>query len=311
MAYVILPKTIADPTAQDRRERGAMREFERRLKLVKKDVLALLKRQPYRVLTLNAVGAEFKRYEFNVDTITMDLIGQEVLEIAERWIVGGGPENVWFINEYVAPAYQQGTGMAYANLAAQSQVMRATYPNLVDLLSSAPYRRRLAYVRAREFEELQGFTGAMANRLSMILTDGMAQGMNPLAIARQIEEANLADINRANRIARTEITTALRRSRLDEAEEAQQDLGLLTMMMQVSALSPTTRASHAIRHAELFTIEECRIWMATSPNMINCKCTFIEVLVNKKGEPLTPGIIERARAMRPAPAPPPKEESEE
>ena len=298
MPSPILPRNIKNPTFQGLREIRAFADFARRIDAITKGVKAILNRQQYRVITLNAAEMELKRYQFNVDTITMDLIGGEIADIVDRWLMEGGERDLWFLKGYVQPAYQQGTSLAFANLSVQSEKYRKNRSSLQELLSSPAYRTRLGYVRAREFEEMKGFTAGMKSRLQMLLTDGMSQGMNPNDIAKQITASGIADIKRAKRIARTEITTALKRARLDEAEATQIDLGLLTKMMQISALSATTRPSHAARHARLFTIDEVRVWMSTSPNMINCKCSFVEVLVNEKGEPLTPGVVDKAKALR-------------
>lgn len=277
-----------------------MADFERRLKLISKELKAILKRQPYTVMTLNAAAFEMKKYQFNVDEFMFDTIGDEVDNLVDRIILEGGDERrLWLSNGYVEPAYQQGTGMAHANLALQSAAYKLSRPELIDILMSPAYRTRLGYIRGREFEEMKAYSAGMKNRFRTILLDGMAQGINPELIAERITEQTGTDIVSARRIARTEITTALRRSRLDESEDAMQRLGLPVMMMQISALSSTTRLSHALRHAKLFTIAQMRDWMSTSPNMINCKCTFVEVMVDDDGKPWTPDIIDKARAMWP------------
>lgn len=300
MPLPLLPRNINDPTAQDSRERKAMADFERRMKKIGGDIDVILKRQQYEVITLNAGSFKQVKYQFNVDTLAMDAIGMEIDSLIDRIILDGGDSRkLWLMSGYVEPAYQQGTGMAHANLVVQSSAYKLSRPQLTDILSSASYRLRLGYVRAREFEEMKGLSADMKKQYRNILMDGMAQGMNPNVIAERIADQTETDIVRARRIARTEITTALRRARVDEAEDAAQSLGLLIKMMQLSALSATTRLSHAIRHAKLYTFEQVRAWMSTSPNMINCKCTFVEVLVDENGKPWTPEIIDKAKSLRP------------
>lgn len=301
MPLPILPRNINDPTAQDARERKAMASFKKRIEIIGAGVLKILARQRYQVITLNAIGAQTKRYEFLLDENAVELDGREIDDLVDRMILqGGDARRLWLSSDFVEPAYQQGTAMAYSNLALQSKTYKATIPELKDLLSSPGYRKRLGFIKAREFEEMKRFSSQMKANFRVILMDGMAQGINPLDIAQRIKDQTGASIKDANRIARTEITTALRRARLDESEDAMQRLGLPVMMMQISALSSTTRLSHAVRHAKLFTIQQVRDWMATSPNMINCKCTFVEVMVDDDGTPWTPDIIEKAEAMRPA-----------
>lgn len=303
MPLPLLPRKINDPTAQDSRERRAMAEFERRIKPVGRDVKAILDAVPVKAVTLSSplvTNADVVRYYFNVDTLTVENIGVEIDNLIDRLVLGGSEERTgWFMSGYVEPAYQQGTGMAQANIAVQSAAYKLTRPTLIAIMQTDAYRTRLGYVRARVFEEMKGLTSDMKRQYRTILMDGMAQGINPNVIAQQIAAQTDTSIVRARRIARTEITTALRRSRIDEAESATIDLGLNLRMMQLSALSATTRQSHARRHAKLYTFEQARVWMSTSPNMINCKCTFVEVLVDADGKPWTPEIIAKAKAMNP------------
>ena len=300
MPLSLLPRNINDPTAQDSRERRAIADFEKRMKRIGEGMHAILKRQHYKVITLNAGTFSQTKYQFNVDELTMDAMGMEIDNLIDRIILeGGDSRKLWLMTGYVEPAYQQGTGMAHANLVVQSAAYKLSRPELTNILTSAAYRLRLGYVRAREYEEMKGLSADLKKQFKTILMDGMAQGINPNTIAERITAQTGTDIVRSRRIARTEITTALRRARVDEAEDATETLGLLIKMMQLSALSATTRLSHAIRHAKLYTFEQVRAWMSTSPNMINCKCTFVEVLVDADGKPWTPDIIEKAKKMRP------------
>lgn len=301
MPLPLLPRNINDPTAQDSRERALMREFQRRLKMIGRDIKAILDRQQHSIITLNAIDIEVKKYNFNISETEYDFIGSEIDNLIDRIILEGGDQGkLWLMTGFVEASYQQGTAMAWANLKVQSKDYRLSRPDLTSILTSPAYRRRLGYIKAREFEEMKGFTAQLKKDYRFALLDGMAQGMNPLAIAANITQTTGEAITRTRRIARTEITTALKRARLDEAEDTSERLGLKLMMMQISALSPTTRASHAARHAKLYTFEQVRAWMSTVPNMINCKCTFVEILVNDDGTPFTPGIIARAEKMRPA-----------
>lgn len=280
-----------------------MNEFAARFKSIRKDMLALLNSVKSRKLTISApllTNAEVIRYEFEVDTLVMDRIGDEVDGIVDRWLEvdGNPPQSQWMIAGYVAPAYQQGTAMAVANLSVQSRTYKAVRQNLTALLQTDAYKTRLGYIHARSFEAMKNLSNNTKESMRLTLMDGMAQGINPLEIADNIRGQTDIGLARARRIARTEITTAMRRSRIEEAEQTTIDLGLNIRMMQLSALSPTTRMTHARRHGKLFTFEQAKGWMATSPNMINCKCTFVEVMVDDKGKPIVGGIVERAEQVR-------------
>jgi SPP1 gp7 family putative phage head morphogenesis protein len=131
--------------------------------------------------------------------------------------------------------------------------------------------------------------------MARVLTDGVGRGLNPREVARNLTEQVGIEKRRANRIARTEVTTALRRAKWDEDNEAQELYGLKTRQLHISALSPTTRQTHAARHAHLYTNEEVREWYAKGANSINCKCTQQSVLVDDKGDPVYPDTITKLK----------------
>lgn len=287
----ILPRSKADPGQVDRKERGAMKVFRSKVRQAGRAYIDLLERIDFRAVTVNAT-----RYEFNtlpevfaqmVDN-TNDLIDQIMLE--------GGQNRLWFTQQYVVPAYEQGTQQAVTNLGAQSPVYAATRPNLQTVLFSEPYQRRLGLVRAREFELMKGLSAQIKSGLSQQLTAGMAQGFGPQKIAKALTEQLGIEERRALRIARTEIGQAQRTARLDETQDAQQRLGVQSLIMHVSALSPSTRLTHGERHGQIFTVEEQRNWMTVDGNACNCKCSSLELLVDDQGNPLSPKIVERVRA---------------
>lgn len=286
----ILPSNRADPTGVDRLERGAIREFERRIKLIARSYIAGLERIPVE-------PAVNQRYTFQLDPALLSLILNTSAEEVAAILLEGGEENLWFFERFAGVAYQRGTAQAYSNLANQSSVYQAGRESLARLLTQPAYRRRIALIRAREFEEMEGLTGQIRANMSRVLTDGIARGLNPREVAKNLmTQAGIESRVRANRIARTEITTALRRARWDETEEAQEAYGLRTMLLHVSALSPTTRYKHALRNGNLYTVDEVRDWYSQDANAINCKCSQIEVLVNEQNEPLVPAIVDRVRA---------------
>lgn len=72
-------------------------------------------------------------------------------------------------------------------------------------------------------------------------------------------------------------------------------LGLPSLYLHISALSPTTRKSHAARHGQLYTEQEVRDFWADPANVEGCECYVTEVQVDEKGTPFVPGIVIRAR----------------
>lgn len=283
----ILPRDPADPTGADALERAAIKAMSARVRRVVRAYRDTLDRIPF--------AANAKSYTFQLDAAQLALLLDGAGLTADDVLLEGGVEHLWFFEQYVGPAYQRGTAQEFANLAQQSPAYKAGQRDVAGIIQSEPYRRRIALIKTREFEEMKGFSGSLKADLSRTLTDGLARGLNPKQIADNLVAQGLTDDARGARIARTEVTTALRRGRLDESDDAQERYGLRTMQMHLSALSPTTRASHAARHAKLFTVEQQRAWWAEGGNSINCKCSTTSVMVDAEGKPLVPIIQQRAR----------------
>lgn len=91
---------------------------------------------------------------------------------------------------------------------------------------------------------------------------------------------------------------AMRMSRLAADEADCQRLGIKHRFMHMSALSPSTRDSHAARSGELFTADEVRDWLAKDDNSTGCKCSFVLVLVDDAGNPGSPALIQRLITAR-------------
>lgn len=284
----ILPTNKLDPTGVDRIERGAMRECGRRLKQISARYIELLNRIP-------AEPAVNQRYTFQLDPTMLSMLLQNGDSLVDEVLLQGGEFNPWLFQDYVSPSYQRGTAQEFANLAQQSAAYEAYRGSVQDILLSDAYQNRLVLVRARTFEEMKGLSADVKQNLSRVLTDGIGRGQNPKEVARRIRDQIGIEQGRANRIARTEITTALRRARWDEHDSASDDLGLNVRLLHLSALSPTTRQTHALRHGRLYTSEEVRDWYSLNGNAINCKCSQVTVLVDEKGVPLNSSVIDIAR----------------
>lgn len=267
-----------------------MADFARRLRKVQKAYIDALDRFP-------ASPVVNRRYEYQLDPLLLNIVLNDASVLVDAVLLEGGQNNLWFSEDYVEPAAIRGTNQAYVNLSQQSATYAASRESLQAILLSTPYQRRMSLVYARVFEEMKGFTAGTKQQMARVLTDGIGRGLNPKEVARNLRDQTGVETRRANRIAQTEIPGALRRARREEARETE-SLGLHVRMLHISALLPTTRRGHAVRHSHTYTIEEVEAWYSVDGNSINCHCAQIEVLVNENGEVLNPSVVEKLKEER-------------
>ncbi len=241
--------------------------------------------------TLEAfVGNRSDAYRYALDQTQLDSINDYIAELIELHVMRGDRGDSIILAQTVN-AYQAATAAAVTNIMTQSVVQTR---NVEQTLMSEPYRRRIAYLRARVFEEMRGFSDQTRTDLARALADGIASGLNPREIATQIRDRLGVAHSRALRIARTEINNGHRRAIWDEDQQTQEE-GIKTRLMHVSALLATTRRSHASRHGKVYSRQEVEEWYSRDGNAINCRCTQVSVLTNDAGEPLSDNLPVKLR----------------
>ena len=270
-----------------------MREFGRRMRKVLQSYKAALVRIPVE-------PAVNRRYKFELDQTLLSFLLGELDRTVDSTIFGDMEGNLWFFDQFVEVSARRGAAQAFANLSQQSPAYKAGRESVQNILRSQAYRRRMALVRARVFEEMKGLAADVKTDMARVLTDGVGRGLNPREIAQNLTDQAGIETRRAHKVARTEVTTALRRARWDETEDAQEEFGLQTRELHLSALSATTRKSHAARHGRLYTVDQVRDWWSKNGNSINCKCSTTSVMVDKDGNPIVAAIVDRARRTKKA-----------
>lgn len=254
-----IPRSRTNPVGQTKRIRRARKVTNARLRRVEKMIIREWERMPFTIQNGRMLTNQFYEYLIRIDELealvrriaeALDDIGQETLA------------------EQVRQSYREGTAKAVENLARISDDYTRT---VTDALRSRPVLRRASLAATRVFELMDGFGTDVSTDMSRILFQAIQDGVNPVIVARDIRKRFGIHRRRAERIARTEITTALRRGRFDEAADAQDKFGLEVRLIHYSALIPgRTRTTHAQRHGRLVTIQEQREWYAQDGNAINC-----------------------------------------
>ncbi|WP_252108830.1 MULTISPECIES: phage minor head protein [unclassified Halomonas] len=287
----VLPRNSANPVQTTRQRQRAFQQIRQALAGIQRGVLDRFEQIGRREVAANAAG-DGRTYEYLLDAYILDDMNGYIAALINELVmraVNGEP----IVVGQAELAYQQSTASSVVSMAAQTEAFRRT---VEETLVLAPYRNRVALLRARVFEEMQGFSDQLRTELARTLADGMARGQSPREIARQVkarigvralEDGSKTGARaRAERIARTEINVAHRRAIWEEDAQANAE-GIRTRLLWVSALSATTRPTHASRHGRVYTRAEVQEFYARDGNAINCKCTQVAILVDENGKPLS------------------------
>ena len=148
-----------------------------------------------------------------------------ILELHDYAQVGKGIEEAW-TNKFIHSGYQKGIFKARGELTkAGHPVPSIKATGGIDLALNQPFHMdRLGILYTRTFNDLKGITDAMSGQISRVLAQGMADGKNPMALAKSLTRVisgpdaglGLTDIlgrfmpaeRRAKILARTEIIRA-------------------------------------------------------------------------------------------------------
>jgi SPP1 gp7 family putative phage head morphogenesis protein len=260
----------------------------------------------YQTITTNA-----QFYDYQIDVGQIRALSASIAEILKS---GAGIDAA---QDAARAAYAEGVGKASANLAGLlADATRAETAQLSDAaaafaaqspgdaaairMSDAQVMRRTAIAGARVFELMEGFAGETAADLARVLFAAIEAGDNPRDVAGTIRDRFGVSRSRGERIARTEITGALRRGRVDEARDTGERLNMGVRMIHYSALiAGRTRRTHAARHGKTYTPDEVAQWYTRDANGINCLCSQSETFVDDQGKPIFgTKLLDRMGAQR-------------
>jgi len=141
---------------------------------------------------------------------------------------------------------------------------------------------RVGLLYTRTFNELRGITDAMDQQMSSVFAEGMADGLHPMQIARNLNDrVDKIGITRARMLARTEVMRAHAEAALNTYESFQEQglvLRLEWSTAQDNNVCPKCekRSSNADGSPKVYTIEEARGLIPLHPN---CRCVWIPYTV--------------------------------
>ncbi|MEE6016261.1 phage minor head protein [Escherichia coli] len=304
----IVPRSKVDPTRSAKQVTAMYRDIEERYLGIKRALKALFdQRLTGREREVNShnwhflchVNGEDQRlYQVNAGKFIYDMTPQELAELLEAvqgilndYLLEGGENNQWAMDYVVAEA-RRGTLEAFNNLSQQSQVY-ASQTTLQQLLSSPGYLNQISAARLTTFSDWKVISDTARGDLTNIITDAVARGVSPRETASVISKRLDVSMSRAKTIAQTEQVGALRRAQRNETDWAKERLGLNTAILWISALKPTTRATHGARHGKTYTTDEVAEFYSKDGNSYNCYCANIPCLLDDEGKLYNEGLAEK------------------
>jgi len=292
-------KTKADPTGQARNRNRGTRRLSARLTNAERQVKALFRQIPRtsrRVTRIvNAEQTTVYDYEFTpqdqeaLDRAVEFILNQQLLETQ----AGQMPFD-WYWKQDIELPYRQGTveevrdfNQLIAGAVAAGVLIDGLSPREVPIeqvLLSEPYRSALNNIQISNFTVIKSLSERTSAQVLQRINAGIEAGSTPTTIANEISKRFDVSRSNAKRISETEINRAYNDAKLNAANVLGQETGLRAAVLHISALTPTTRDSHAARHGNAYTAADQFQWWEQGANRINCKCTTRSVLIDRNGK---------------------------
>lgn len=208
-------------------------------------------------------------------------------------VKGKTEEELW--RRYTMDGFRKGAGRAFDDAKKMERAI-ATWGRdmdfydgtreqfLRDTFAQPESVDKVKLLAGRSFDELDGVTADMSLKMSRALTDGLVQGKNPIAIARDLNKVVDVGENRAKVIARTEIIRAHAEGQLTAFETlGVEDLGVAVEWSTAAGTGATVEQMDALGVCKLcqplsgvvVKIEEARGMLPRHPQ---CLPGYVPVL---------------------------------
>lgn len=271
-----------DPSKTTVLRQAFMRAMNKRLLKLKQDVLKWILEEDELGLLPVEIRQVGNRRTYAFATTT------EKVSVFRRWFTNKVKQGVLetdgvpaWTDEYVHSAYRK--GLVHSYLESRRRFLAAIDPRFIDLARdeflkeafAAPETvKKIQSIYTRTFETLKDYTHDMAVKTSSTLAEGLANGLHPSQIARELTSKmdNLSR-SRALTIARTEIIHSHAEGQLDGYEK----LGVKEVGADVEwSTSGDSRVCEecATMEGVVMKIEEARGKIPLHPN---CRCAWIPI----------------------------------
>lgn len=198
--------------------------------------------------------------------------------------VGIGPERTFSVDQrwsdlYIKEAYGKGVVRAREELRKGGWLELQVGEEYTDRLMMPFHADRVGLLYIRTYETLRGVTDAMSHKIGEILAEGMALGLNPRTMAKEIySEVDKIGLRRANLIARTEVMRAHHQATINEYREAGVE-GVKVKAEWLTAGDEKVCPLCAALEGRVFTLDEIEPMIPLHPG---CRCVSIPWLEPQK-----------------------------
>lgn len=276
--------TKRDPTRTQTIRRNYITDLNKRFRALKGAIRRLTIEQ-------DAFGVGTRVAPFAVNTVWQFETNPEKVKLYRKWLkeqieegtLELGEEDLESINEpwhatYIDSSYRKGQTRAFVDsqkakgLLEDQTFFQGRKEQFLNQAFAAPEtNQKLLGLFQRNFSQLQGVTQAMDTAMSVTLTDGLANGLNPRQIATELNKHVDIGLTRAKRIARTEIIHAHSEGQLDAFERlGVTELGVMAEWITAGDNRVCPRC--AALQGQVFTIKRARGILPRHPN---CRCTWV------------------------------------
>jgi len=290
-----MAKTKSDPTGQNKARNKGTRALTLRLNRAQASVKTMLRDIPRQRRTqTKIVNAETVVYDYQLtpaeqqafDDAIRALLNEELLDSQDRM-----PPD-WYWKDNIEQPYRQGTAeevnrtnqliTAALIAGAITDPFVSTVP-IEQVLTSRQYIQTINAVYVSNYQQIKTLSDRTSAQVIQQINAGIQAGDTPTAISQAITERFGVAKSSAKRIAETEINKAYNDAKIDSVDFMAERTGLRAGVVHVSALTPTTRETHAARHGNAYTTADQQQWWNTGANRINCLCSVISVLIDASG----------------------------
>lgn len=245
------------------------------------DSLGLKRSEPVRSLIKNADPGDIGTDAGKVAAFRKwfkEQVDKQVLEIED----GIDPETPW-MSQFVTRAYKKGGERGYEQVNKVKKVLSSgdvfvatKFQWLRDAFAGEVATSKLQLLGTRSYTKLKGITEDMDAELTRILIEGLASGIAPSKLAKQmVERIEGMTKERAERLARTEIIYAHAEGQLDSFER----MGIREVTLQAEWLTAgDQRVCYRCqaKAGSRMSIAEARGLIPLHPN---CRCIWIPYII--------------------------------